>query len=50
MSITYNPKNDDIYDVTNEKTDNKTDHKTNYDTDPGRVTKQERYQQSKKKD
>jgi len=39
MSITYNPNNDNIYDVTNEKTDNKTDHKTDYDTDPGRVTK-----------
>ena len=44
MAITYNPNNDNIFDVTYEKTDYKTDYKTNYDTDPGRVTKIENYQ------
>ena len=43
MSITYNPKSDNIFDITKEKTNHKTDYRTNYDTDPGRVTKQERY-------
>ena len=43
MSITYNPSNDNIFDITQEKTDHKTDYKTDYDTDPGRVTKRESY-------
>ena len=42
MGLSYNPNNENIFDVTNEKTDYRTDHKTDYDTDPNRVTKQAR--------
>ena len=41
MGLSYNPNNENIFDVTNEKTDYRTDYKTDYDTDPNRVTKQE---------
>jgi len=44
MSIVYDPGNPDLYDVKEEKTDHFKEHRTDYDTDPGRVTKQERYQ------
>ena len=43
MSIAYDPSKSDFYDVKKEKTDHFFKHKTDYDTDPGRVTKQERY-------
>ena len=33
MGLTYNPNNENFFDITNEKTDHKTDHKTNYKTD-----------------
>ena len=33
MGLTYNPKNENIFDITNEKTDNKTDNKTDHQTD-----------------
>ena len=42
MGLSYNPNNENIFDVTNEKTDHRTDYKTDYDTDPNRVTKQAR--------
>ena len=42
MSIKYNPSNDDIFDITKEKTDYRTD----YSTDPAVVTKQEKYSYS----
>jgi len=44
MSIAYDPSKSGFYDVKEEKTDHFFKHKTDYDTDPGRVTKQERYQ------
>ena len=37
MGLSYNPNNENIFDVTNEKTDHRTDYKTDYDTDPNRV-------------
>ena len=43
MSIKYNPNNDNIFDITNEKTDYRTDLKTDHSTDPNIVTKQEGY-------
>lgn len=33
MGLTYNPKNENIFDITNEKTDHKTNNKTDHQTD-----------------
>ena len=33
MGLTYNPNNENIFDINNEKTDHKTDNKTDYQTD-----------------
>ncbi len=41
MGLSYNPNNENIFDVTNEKTDYRTDHKTDYDTNPDTVRKTE---------
>ena len=43
MAITYNPDNDNIFDISYEKTDHKTDYRTDYDTNPATVTKIENY-------
>ena len=39
MGLSYNPNNENIFDVTNEKTDYRTDNKTDYDTNPDTVRK-----------
>jgi hypothetical protein len=31
MGLTYNPKNENIFDITNEKTDHKTNNKTDHE-------------------
>ena len=41
MGLSYNPNNENIFDVTNEKTDYRTDNKTDYDTNPDTVRKTE---------
>ena len=33
MGLSYNPNNENIFDVTNEKTDHRTDNKTDHKTD-----------------
>ena len=39
MGLTYNPKNEDIFDIDDEKTNHKTNYKTNYPTSTKKVTK-----------
>ncbi len=39
MGLTYNSKNENIFDITNEKTDHSTNNKTDYDTNPDTVTR-----------